>query len=83
VESIQASIEWWELQLDEAIENYEALIDADAPEEEIEKSVGQMKRVLGRAEFEKNEMARLEREVNEWAVDSAFKGQFSVCRRKK
>ena len=79
---VEETILWWEGELEETIAEYEAA-DKAGDYEAMEKIEEKMKGLLRRAEIEKNEMAKIEAEINEQCADAAFKGEFSVFRRKK
>lgn len=81
---IEKNICWWENELDKAVKEYEALSSYEdvVDSSKLEEAKNKVKNLLNKAQFEKREMAKLESDINAWAVESAFAGRYSKSKRK-
>lgn len=73
--AVEESVIWWEGRVNEALEKYEEA-QLYGGDEELKDAAREMKMLLGKAEVEKKEMAKIETLINEACVDAAFKGNF-------
>ena len=80
---IEKNICWWENELEMAIKEFDSLSAYEFVEDsKVEDARRKVKNLLNKAEFEKREMASLEKDMNSWAVESAFAGRFAKNKRK-
>lgn len=73
--AVEESVIWWESRVNDALEKYEEAKLYGTPED-LEDAAREMKMLLGKAEVEKKEMAKIESLINEACVDAAFRGSF-------
>ncbi|MAF24312.1 hypothetical protein CL634_01810 [bacterium] len=70
---LEASVQWWENELERTMSDLEEMEFAGCDEEEIQPVIDKLKYLFLKANFERREMSRMESQVNNFIVNQSLK----------